>query len=100
MRSSSRFSSLFEHDLFGKPLHTFPDHAPSKPCMRRAAMRAAVVLRQDLLASGRLRRDNLANQLIKNFRGNPPCSTTPRPTPPQKPPARSPDSASSSSPAS
>jgi hypothetical protein len=20
--------SLFEHDLFGKPLHTFPDHAP------------------------------------------------------------------------
>jgi hypothetical protein len=19
---------LFEHDLFGKPLHTFPDHAP------------------------------------------------------------------------
>jgi len=25
--SSSRFSSLFEHDLFGKPLHTFPDHA-------------------------------------------------------------------------
>src|SRR6516162_1488020 len=25
--SSSRFSSLLEHDLFGKPLHTFPDHA-------------------------------------------------------------------------
>src|SRR3979490_2708289 len=24
--SRSRF--LFEHDLFGKPLHTFPDHAP------------------------------------------------------------------------
>jgi hypothetical protein len=24
---SSRFSSLIEHDLFGKPLHTFPDHA-------------------------------------------------------------------------
>src|SRR5262245_61277489 len=23
----SRFSSLFEHDLFGKPLHTFPDCA-------------------------------------------------------------------------
>src|SRR5262245_3129017 len=23
----SRFSSLFEHDLFGKPLHTFPDRA-------------------------------------------------------------------------
>src|SRR5579871_40532 len=26
---SSRFSSLFGHDLFGKPLHTFPDHALS-----------------------------------------------------------------------
>src|SRR5215472_6643456 len=25
--SSSRFSSLSRHDLFGKPLHTFPDHA-------------------------------------------------------------------------
>ena len=24
---SSRFRSLIEHDLFGKPLHTFPDHA-------------------------------------------------------------------------
>ncbi|MCA6122420.1 hypothetical protein J6500_11030 [Bradyrhizobium sp. WSM 1704] len=27
VESSSRFSSLFEHDLFGKPLRTFPDHA-------------------------------------------------------------------------
>src|SRR5215470_82366 len=36
--------------------------------MRRAAMRAAVVLGQDLLASRRRRRDNLANQLIKNLR--------------------------------
>src|SRR5579871_3256545 len=25
--SSSRFSFLFAHDLIGKPLHTFPDHA-------------------------------------------------------------------------
>src|ERR1043165_9187695 len=25
--SSSRFSFLFGHDLFGKPLCTFPDHA-------------------------------------------------------------------------
>src|SRR6201984_3158783 len=25
--SPSRFSLLFAHDLFGKPLHTFPDHA-------------------------------------------------------------------------
>jgi hypothetical protein len=23
----NRFSLLFAHDLFGKPLHTFPDHA-------------------------------------------------------------------------
>jgi hypothetical protein len=27
--SSSRFRSLIEHDLFGKSLHTFPNHAPS-----------------------------------------------------------------------
>jgi hypothetical protein len=27
MNSPSRFSSLVEHDLFGKPLHTFADHA-------------------------------------------------------------------------
>src|SRR5689334_19053429 len=27
MRSSSRFGFLFGHDLFGKPLDTFPDHA-------------------------------------------------------------------------
>jgi hypothetical protein len=26
-RFTSRFSSLNKHDLFGKPLHTFPDHA-------------------------------------------------------------------------
>jgi hypothetical protein len=25
--SSSRFRLLFEHDLFGKPLRTFSDHA-------------------------------------------------------------------------
>src|SRR5207344_2200549 len=27
LKSSSRFNFLSEHDLFGKPLHTFPDHA-------------------------------------------------------------------------
>jgi hypothetical protein len=27
----SRFSFLFGHDLFGKPLHTFPDHALDFP---------------------------------------------------------------------
>src|SRR5579872_4599687 len=27
VESLSPFNSLFEHDLFGKPLHTFPDHA-------------------------------------------------------------------------
>jgi hypothetical protein len=27
VESPSRFSLLFAHDLFGKPLHTFPDHA-------------------------------------------------------------------------
>jgi hypothetical protein len=33
--SVSRFSFLFAHDLFGKPLHTFPDHAPE---LREVAM--------------------------------------------------------------
>jgi hypothetical protein len=36
MESSSRFSSLIEHDLFGKPLHTFPDHAPARLTRRQA----------------------------------------------------------------
>jgi hypothetical protein len=27
VESRSRFSLLFAHDLFGKPLRTFPDHA-------------------------------------------------------------------------
>jgi hypothetical protein len=27
---TSRFSQLVAHDLSGKPLHTFPDHAPWK----------------------------------------------------------------------
>jgi hypothetical protein len=26
-----RTNFLFEHDLFGKPLHTFPDHALPGP---------------------------------------------------------------------
>jgi hypothetical protein len=25
---------LFAHDLFGKPLHTFPDHALGRACLR------------------------------------------------------------------
>src|ERR1700723_206592 len=29
VRSASRSSFLFEHDLFGKPVSTFPDHALS-----------------------------------------------------------------------
>src|SRR4051812_11877971 len=28
LRTSSRPSLLFKHDLFGKPIPTFPDHAP------------------------------------------------------------------------
>ncbi|SPP97561.1 Fumarate hydratase class II (modular protein) [Bradyrhizobium vignae] len=31
--SPSRFRLLFEHDLFGKPLHTFPDHALGEVAM-------------------------------------------------------------------
>jgi hypothetical protein len=30
-RDGSPFSSLFAHDLFGKPLHTFPNHGLAKP---------------------------------------------------------------------
>src|SRR6185295_16152832 len=30
--SSGALSFLFEHDLFGKPLHTFPDHALTRSC--------------------------------------------------------------------
>jgi hypothetical protein len=29
----SRFSFLFEHDLFGKPVSTFPDHALACECL-------------------------------------------------------------------
>src|SRR4051812_14467705 len=35
---SSRSSSLFEHDLFRKPLHTFRDHALAEREVTRAAM--------------------------------------------------------------
>jgi hypothetical protein len=37
VRSASRTSFLFEHDLFGKPDSTFPDHAlKAKSSMARA----------------------------------------------------------------
>jgi hypothetical protein len=37
VRSASRSSFLFEHDLFGKPDSTFPDHAlKAKSSMARA----------------------------------------------------------------
>jgi hypothetical protein len=37
--SPSRSSSLFEHDLFGKPLRTFPDHALVHPSSLRYSIR-------------------------------------------------------------
>jgi len=37
----SRFSLLIEHDLFGKPLHTFPDHAPDNFGLRASGIEDA-----------------------------------------------------------
>src|ERR1700741_2282131 len=45
--SSSRFRLLFEHDLFGKPLHTFPDHALVQRRVART-VGAGLVLHKDL----------------------------------------------------
>jgi hypothetical protein len=39
MESPSRFSSLFAHDLFGKPASAFPDHALAAMIVRRPGMR-------------------------------------------------------------
>jgi hypothetical protein len=33
-RMPSRFSLFFAHDLSGKPLHTFPDHALARTRMK------------------------------------------------------------------
>src|SRR5947207_6300493 len=33
--SASKFALLFEHDLFGKPVSTFPDHALSSVISRQ-----------------------------------------------------------------
>src|SRR6478752_2122980 len=46
VESSSRFSSLFEHDLFGKPLHTFPDHALERMMADRLAAVAVGVTQE------------------------------------------------------
>src|SRR5215475_10721254 len=40
--SSSRFSFLFEHDLFRKPLHTFRDHALVTAAGARRALEPAL----------------------------------------------------------
>ena len=45
----SRSIFLFEHDLFGKPLHTFPNHALELAC-RKPGQRVS-----DTLAIGRIR---------------------------------------------
>src|SRR6516164_6169096 len=50
MESPSCSSSLFEHDLFGKPVSTFPDHALAAPAGPEAAPAAGLRLwRADLL---------------------------------------------------
>src|SRR5579859_4166739 len=43
MASPPRFSLLSAHDLFGKPLHTFPDHAIKDNMMASAGASEAVV---------------------------------------------------------
>jgi hypothetical protein len=48
VRPASRSSFLFEHDLFGKPDSTFPDHAPGSQQAKKSV--AAV---QDFSASVR-----------------------------------------------
>src|SRR5215471_9898794 len=35
VETPSRFSSVIEHDLFGKPLHTFPEHALTRDPLNR-----------------------------------------------------------------
>ena len=42
VRSASRSSFLFEHDLFGKPDSTFPDHALGAVLAQAAADRRLV----------------------------------------------------------
>jgi len=50
VESPSRFRFLIAHDLFGKPLRTFPDHAPalgsgrSPPCFGSHTRPAAPIL--------------------------------------------------------
>jgi hypothetical protein len=39
VRSASRSSFLFEHDLFGKPDSTFPDHALGSVALLKVPMR-------------------------------------------------------------
>ena len=93
-----------------------PEHNMIHASGARAGMRAAFgifqraarsdarrsAFGQKMLATVSLRRDNLANQLIKtsSLGEKTTCSTNQPPTPPPAPPARSPVSASSNSPAS
>jgi len=48
VESSSHFSPLIEHDFFGKPLHTFPDHALVQERKERA-MNAPMQATEDLI---------------------------------------------------
>nr|GAJ35876.1 hypothetical protein BDOA9_0150860 [Bradyrhizobium sp. DOA9] len=98
--SSSRFRLLFEHDLFGKPLHTFPDHALARrlqarrpqpfahlrPCFRltrlaqdlvarRAMRKRAGVLAQPLRLGGepRLQRVDGLEAMSRRHQASPWC---------------------------
>src|ERR1700720_2242208 len=53
VESSSRSIFLFEHDLFGKPVPTFPDHALEIPTSLRAQAKQSIGVETQ---SGLLRR--------------------------------------------
>jgi hypothetical protein len=47
---------LFEHDLFGKPLHTFPDHALAKDAERIELAHCPLRATQEATGPGRAQR--------------------------------------------
>jgi hypothetical protein len=59
--SASRSSFLFEHDLFGKPVSTFPDHALERISIRR----------NGICSTGICRRTSFFGKPASTFRGLP-----------------------------
>jgi len=82
--SPSRSRFLIEHDLFGKPLHTFPDHAPgSAPAIHARETRQRITF--ELFGEpplGRLRR-GFAPQFLATRTAMHPASRTSRKVTPE-----------------